>query len=159
MSAVLLQVHRRFDPVRSLEQASLSSSFDSSVAIYNMTIDDVASTHPEDVNEPILAESSSRWCMFPIKYNSIWEYYKKAEASFWTGVLPALAAQSIVRIARSPCCAVSSLTFRTAAAVQLSALHLRAINTATAASDVVRRNASLSRLCAYVWTHGVRCPF
>ena len=132
IAAVLLQVHRRLDPVRPLEQACLSS-FITSVAIHNMTIDDVASTHPEDVNEPILAESSSRWCMFPIKYNSIWEYYKKAEASFWTGVLAALAAQSIVRIARSPCCAVSSLTFRTAAAVQLSALRLHSVNTATAA--------------------------
>jgi hypothetical protein len=23
--------------------------------------------------------------MFPIKYNAVWEMYKKAEASFWTG--------------------------------------------------------------------------
>jgi ribonucleotide reductase beta subunit family protein with ferritin-like domain len=23
--------------------------------------------------------------MFPIKYQAIWEFYKKAEASFWTG--------------------------------------------------------------------------
>lgn len=26
-----------------------------------------------------------RFCMFPIKFPSIWEMYKKAEASFWTG--------------------------------------------------------------------------
>jgi hypothetical protein len=26
-----------------------------------------------------------RFCMFPIKYQPIWEMYKKAEASFWTG--------------------------------------------------------------------------
>ncbi|GBG86154.1 hypothetical protein CBR_g41058 [Chara braunii] len=36
------------------------------------------------VVEPLLAENSQRFCMFPIKYPSIWEFYKKAEASFWT---------------------------------------------------------------------------
>lgn len=35
--------------------------------------------------EPILAEKSQRFCMFPIKYKQLWEMYKKAEASFWTG--------------------------------------------------------------------------
>jgi ribonucleoside-diphosphate reductase subunit M2 len=35
--------------------------------------------------EPILAENPNRFCMFPIKYPEVWEMYKKAEASFWTG--------------------------------------------------------------------------
>lgn len=35
--------------------------------------------------EPILVEQSQRFCMFPIRYKQIWEMYKKAEASFWTG--------------------------------------------------------------------------
>lgn len=35
-------------------------------------------------NEPILQEDKSRFVIFPIKHNDIWEYYKKAEASFWT---------------------------------------------------------------------------
>ena len=35
--------------------------------------------------EPILSENSQRFTMFPIKYNAVWEFYKKAEASFWTG--------------------------------------------------------------------------
>ena len=35
--------------------------------------------------EPLTDPSSDRYTMFPIKYQSIWEYYKKAEASFWTG--------------------------------------------------------------------------
>uniref|UniRef100_A0A7S3QML3 Uncharacterized protein n=1 Tax=Dunaliella tertiolecta TaxID=3047 RepID=A0A7S3QML3_DUNTE len=34
--------------------------------------------------EPLLDENSDRFCMFPIKFPSIWEMYKKAEASFWT---------------------------------------------------------------------------
>lgn len=38
-----------------------------------------------DSTEPLLAENPERYCMFPIKYRSIWEMYKKAEASFWTG--------------------------------------------------------------------------
>lgn len=46
---------------------------------------------PEEVEEvaeekePILMEQSQRFCMFPIKYPQLWEMYKKAEASFWTG--------------------------------------------------------------------------
>lgn len=35
--------------------------------------------------EPLLEDNPDRFCMFPIKYQSIWEMYKKAEASFWTG--------------------------------------------------------------------------
>lgn len=37
--------------------------------------------------EPILADNPNRFCMFPIKYPEVWEMYKKAEASFWTGKL------------------------------------------------------------------------
>lgn len=35
--------------------------------------------------EPLLDENPDRFCMFPIKYPEVWEMYKKAEASFWTG--------------------------------------------------------------------------
>jgi len=34
--------------------------------------------------EPLLDSSNDRFCAFPIKYHSVWEMYKKAEASFWT---------------------------------------------------------------------------
>jgi ribonucleoside-diphosphate reductase beta chain len=35
--------------------------------------------------EPILEQGdSSRFVLFPIQHDDIWEYYKKAEASFWT---------------------------------------------------------------------------
>ena len=34
--------------------------------------------------EPILQENKDRFVLFPIKHPSIWEMYKKAEASFWT---------------------------------------------------------------------------
>lgn len=35
--------------------------------------------------EPILAQGdSSRFVLFPIQHDDIWEFYKKAEASFWT---------------------------------------------------------------------------
>jgi len=36
------------------------------------------------VEEPILKENKNRFVLFPIQHNDIWEYYKKAEASFWT---------------------------------------------------------------------------
>ena len=35
--------------------------------------------------EPLLDKNDDRFTMFPIKYGDIWEMYKKAEASFWTG--------------------------------------------------------------------------
>lgn len=34
--------------------------------------------------EPILTETKNRFVLFPIKYDEIWNMYKKAEASFWT---------------------------------------------------------------------------
>ncbi|KAI3436759.1 hypothetical protein D9Q98_006171 [Chlorella vulgaris] len=37
-----------------------------------------------DATEPLLADNADRFVMFPIRYNDIWEMYKKAEASFWT---------------------------------------------------------------------------
>ena len=36
------------------------------------------------IPEPLLKEDKSRFVLFPIKHNDIWEMYKKAEASFWT---------------------------------------------------------------------------
>ncbi len=34
--------------------------------------------------EPILLQNPQRFVLFPIKYNEIWEMYKKQVASFWT---------------------------------------------------------------------------
>jgi ribonucleoside-diphosphate reductase beta chain len=34
--------------------------------------------------ERILAENPDRFVLFPIKYDTIWEWYKKSVASFWT---------------------------------------------------------------------------
>lgn len=36
------------------------------------------------MEEPILKENKDRFVIFPIKHPDIWEYYKKAEHSFWT---------------------------------------------------------------------------
>jgi len=35
-------------------------------------------------DEPILKENKGRFVLFPIQHEDIWEFYKKAEASFWT---------------------------------------------------------------------------
>lgn len=40
----------------------------------------------EETEEPILMKQTQRFCMFPIRYKQLWEMYKKAEASFWTGM-------------------------------------------------------------------------
>jgi len=36
------------------------------------------------VEEPLLKENKDRFVLFPIQHDDIWNYYKKAEASFWT---------------------------------------------------------------------------
>jgi len=34
--------------------------------------------------EPILEDNKNRFVLFPIQHDDIWNYYKRAEASFWT---------------------------------------------------------------------------
>ena len=36
------------------------------------------------MTEPILVENKDRFVLFPIQHSDIWNFYKKAEASFWT---------------------------------------------------------------------------
>lgn len=36
------------------------------------------------VEEPLLDPSNTRYVLFPIQYQDIWDYYKKAISSFWT---------------------------------------------------------------------------
>jgi hypothetical protein len=55
--------------------------------LYGYIAMDADTTMPSIMEiEPILAENPQRFCMFPIKYESVWEMYKKATASFWTGM-------------------------------------------------------------------------
>ena len=45
----------------------------------------MANTLPAgDENEELLTEVRNRFVMFPIKYNTVWNMYKKAESAFWT---------------------------------------------------------------------------
>jgi ribonucleoside-diphosphate reductase beta chain len=37
-----------------------------------------------NIQEPLLTENNDRFVIFPIKHDDIWQYYKNAEASFWT---------------------------------------------------------------------------
>lgn len=39
---------------------------------------------PNIVEEPLLKENKNRFVLFPIEHSDIWEFYKRAEASFWT---------------------------------------------------------------------------
>ncbi|TAG18995.1 MAG: ribonucleoside-diphosphate reductase [Cytophagales bacterium] len=36
------------------------------------------------ISEPLLVENPNRFVLFPIQNDDIWQFYKKAEASFWT---------------------------------------------------------------------------
>ena len=38
----------------------------------------------DDRDEPLLQENKQRFVLFPIKYDAIWKFYKKHEASLWT---------------------------------------------------------------------------
>lgn len=40
--------------------------------------------HNNDANEPLLVPEDNRFVLFPIKHRGIWQFYKKAVASFWT---------------------------------------------------------------------------
>jgi ribonucleoside-diphosphate reductase beta chain len=42
------------------------------------------SNGPKITEEPILRENKNRFVLFPIEHHDIWEFYKQAEASFWT---------------------------------------------------------------------------
>jgi len=42
------------------------------------------SVKSDDYNEPILQENGNRFVLFPIKYNDMYQLYKKAESTFWT---------------------------------------------------------------------------
>lgn len=35
-------------------------------------------------DEPLLRENPHRFVIFPIQYKDIWQFYKKAVASFWS---------------------------------------------------------------------------
>ncbi|QBZ81036.1 Ferritin like superfamily domain containing protein [Pandoravirus celtis] len=51
---------------------------------------------PFDVScEPLLRENPNRFVLFPIRYQRIWEMYKKAEASFWTAEEVDLSADTV----------------------------------------------------------------
>ncbi|MGK0639318.1 ribonucleotide-diphosphate reductase subunit beta [Schleiferia thermophila] len=41
-------------------------------------------TEIERTTEPLLMENKDRFVLFPIQHHDIWQFYKKAEASFWT---------------------------------------------------------------------------
>ncbi|PWN39701.1 hypothetical protein IE81DRAFT_317620 [Ceraceosorus guamensis] len=49
--------------------------------VYGKFVGDVNLAEDE---EPLLVESTRRFVLFPIRFHEIWQYYKKAEASFWT---------------------------------------------------------------------------
>jgi hypothetical protein len=34
--------------------------------------------------EPLLRDNDERYCLFPIKYQDVWQFYRQAVASFWT---------------------------------------------------------------------------
>jgi len=56
---------------------SPSSELDTTPTMYKML-------EQQNSPEPLLAEDPRRFVMFPIKDLELWEFYKKAQASYWT---------------------------------------------------------------------------
>ncbi|CAN6620598.1 ribonucleoside-diphosphate reductase small chain 1 [Trichomonascus vanleenenianus] len=91
LKANLQKIHDRKEEMRKQEDQS-SSKEDQAAA----KAEDSVNVDPNDhkamrkrlkeleKEEPLLKENPNRFVLFPIKYNEIWQMYKKAEASFWT---------------------------------------------------------------------------
>lgn len=56
----------------------MNREFTFDITTYNMTDEDLK------LSEPLLIEDPNRFVIFPIKHIDIWDFYKNAEASFWT---------------------------------------------------------------------------
>lgn len=71
--------------VDAAQPGSAASPLSSNTELPSSSGRSVGGAASEDgVKEPILNESKNRYSMFPVRYNGMWEYYKKAVASFWT---------------------------------------------------------------------------
>ena len=96
---------------------------------------DVGRTTPV---EPLLAESSDRFCMFPVRYQEIWKMYKMAEASFWTGacasLVPSLWHACTDRFAKRSVHALSNQPWRYSVFVRVSPYVQRQHHAATCPS-------------------------
>ncbi|KAK0753072.1 ribonucleoside-diphosphate reductase small subunit [Schizothecium vesticola] len=65
--------------------SALSAQMDAKHSEAKQELAKVAPTiKPDEVDEPLLQENPNRFVLFPIKYDEIWQMYKKAMASFWT---------------------------------------------------------------------------
>lgn len=64
-----------------LQLKDFGNSFDEDLSITTKL--EVKEIDPNE-DEPLLRLSSSRLVLFPIRYDEIWQMYKKAQASFWT---------------------------------------------------------------------------
>ena len=49
-----------------------------------LSVNDVNFNLTNEISEPILQENKNRFVLFPIKYNDMYQLYKKAESTFWT---------------------------------------------------------------------------
>lgn len=62
----------------------MSATLQNDQATQEVNIDQVLPPKTILNAEPILTENKDRFVLYPIKHNDIWNFHKKAEASFWT---------------------------------------------------------------------------
>lgn len=80
--------HEEREDERRRSSRRMACEVASTVSVVDKTMNDMKGLTVSRMTpvEPLLAESSDRFCMFPVKYQEIWKMYKMAEASFWTGM-------------------------------------------------------------------------
>ena len=75
-------------PLSSIENLSIHKENAGVIKEAKKDVKDITQTNKMKLkqmnNEPLLAENPNRFVILPIKYNDIWQMYKKAQASFWT---------------------------------------------------------------------------
>ena len=74
-------------PLATIENLSINKENAGVIKDAKKVVKEITQTkmnNKEVSNEPLLAENPNRFVILPIKYNDIWQMYKKAQASFWT---------------------------------------------------------------------------
>ncbi|CAI2348763.1 unnamed protein product [Caenorhabditis sp. 36 PRJEB53466] len=68
---------------KKLENLTVEEKPNDAVAT-NEKVESTSQVNPLDADEPLLQDLDNRFVIFPLKHHQIWEFYKKAVASFWT---------------------------------------------------------------------------
>ncbi|VDM39366.1 unnamed protein product [Toxocara canis] len=73
------------DEIQHISSSNNNPAFDESSNKENIgNLSEPTAKEEEEEIEPLLANNPNRFVIFPLKYHDIWDFYKRAVASFWT---------------------------------------------------------------------------